>query len=55
MDQEILNQIEKTAKCLEDKLQTKALTKEEIEEINRNLDIVLARLGTYKRFFKRLS
>jgi len=55
MDQDILKQVDKTAQDVEIKLKKNALTKEEIEEINHKLDITLADLGAYKRFFKRLS
>ena len=55
MNKEILEQVKKIAEKVENKLQKKALTKEEIEEINLHLDITLAQLGSYKRYFKRLS
>ena len=55
MNQKQLEKINKVAQEVEVKLEKGILSQEQIIEIDRNLDITLAELGTYKRFFKRLS
>ena len=54
MKNEQLKNIYKTAIAVEKTLKKGVLTKEELEKINQRLDILLADLGNYKRFFKRL-
>jgi len=51
---EHINSIKKVAESIEDKLQKDVLTTQEIQEINKEINVVLAEVGSYKRYFKRL-
>jgi len=53
LDKRQIEQIEKVAEKLESKLD-QPLSKEEIAELDQDVKEVLAELGQYKRFFKRL-
>jgi len=55
MDKDLLDQIDKTSEKVEERLKKEAISKEDIEELNHLLNILLADLGSYKRYFKRLS
>jgi len=54
LDQDKTAKIEKIAERFEEKL-SQPLTKEEIAELDEEVKEVLAELGHYKRFFKRLA
>jgi len=51
---EHINSIKKVAESIEDKLQKDVLTTQEIQEINKEINVVLAEVGSYKKYFKRL-
>lgn len=53
LDKKQLEQIEKIASKIEQKLEA-PLTQEDISELNIEVKQVLAELGQYNRFFKRL-
>ena len=55
LDDKQLEKITKTADEAEKMLKKGALTKDEIEKLDRDLEIILADIGMYKRFFKRLT
>ncbi len=50
-----LDRIDKVSQLAESTLESEVLTKEQIDEIDEQLSIVLAELGSYKRYFKRLA
>jgi len=49
-----MEEVKKVAQTIEQRLE-KPLTKEDLDEMDRKITEVLAELGHYKRFFKRLS
>jgi hypothetical protein len=55
MTKEQLDHIQKVAEKLEDKLSKAVLTTEEIHEIDQEINTVIAEVGSYKKYFKRLS
>ena len=55
MTKEQLEKVKKIAEKIEDKLSKEVLTTEEIHEIDREVSVVIAEVGSYKKYFKRLS
>ena len=55
INSEQMQDLQKLAETAEKNLANTILTKDQIDEINQQLDVIIADMDSHKRYFKRLS